>query len=144
MTERSGGVRSGVRCNAAPVARLTVHRDARARWPTPTVSDATRGGERRGIPERVLASATPVAGHNVSLQHAVRLWPTPSAGMWKQDVADGGAYARRVQASGFQCMLPAAVKLAPDYDGDLGVLNPPWVEWLMGFPNDWTDLRRSA
>lgn len=24
-----------------------------------------------------------------------------------------------------------------------GALNPPWVEWLMGFPTGWTDLGHS-
>ena len=24
-----------------------------------------------------------------------------------------------------------------------GSLNPPWVEWLMGFPEGWTDLDAS-
>jgi hypothetical protein len=23
-----------------------------------------------------------------------------------------------------------------------GKLNPTWVEWLMGFPLEWTDLKR--
>lgn len=41
------------------------------------------------------------------------MWPTPTGGMGKQDVGDDGAYARRVEASGFQVMLLAAVKLHP-------------------------------
>ena len=41
------------------------------------------------------------------------MWPTPTGGMGKQDVGDDGVYARRVEASGFQVMLPAAVKLHP-------------------------------
>lgn len=28
--------------------------------------------------------------------------------------------------------------------GDRGALNPPWVEWLMGFPIGWTDLEESV
>ena len=50
------------------------------------------------------------------------LWPTPSAGMHKQDVNDSGRYARDIKEKGFQIMLPAAVKLWPtpaarDYKG---------------------------
>ena len=26
--------------------------------------------------------------------------------------------------------------------GDFGPLNPPWVEWLMGWPIGWTDLEQ--
>lgn len=45
-------------------------------------------------------------------------WPTPTGGMGKQDVGDDGTYARRVEASGFQVMLPAAVKLHPVAERD--------------------------
>lgn len=41
------------------------------------------------------------------------MWPTPTGGMGKQDVGDSGEYAQRVRNSGFQVMLPAAVKLHP-------------------------------
>jgi hypothetical protein len=41
------------------------------------------------------------------------MWPTPSRGMWKQDVNDNGEYAQRVKDKGHQVMLPAAVKLWP-------------------------------
>ena len=40
-----------------------------------------------------------------------KMWPTPSAGMWKQDVNDNGEYAQRVKDNGHQVMLPSAVKL---------------------------------
>ena len=40
-------------------------------------------------------------------------FPTPSSGMWKQDVNDAGDYAKRVQEGGHQVMLPAYVKLFP-------------------------------
>ena len=43
----------------------------------------------------------------------VKLWPTPSAGMHKQDVNDAGQYAEGILADGHQIMLPAAVKLWP-------------------------------
>ena len=36
--------------------------------------------------------------------------------------------------------LPRAVYASePDRDG--GTLSPTWVEWLMGFPSGWTDLK---
>jgi len=63
------------------------------------------------------------------------LWPTPSA----SDNRDRGnrsspAIARRI-AKGKQVMLSMSV------DDKSGSLNPPWVEWLMGFPPGWTDLQ---
>ena len=65
------------------------------------------------------------------------LWPTPSRGMWKQDVNDDGRYARDIKKKGFQVMLPAAVKIRGKGGGQL---NPKWVEWIMGYPRGWTDL----
>jgi hypothetical protein len=81
--------------------------------------------------------------------------------MWKQDVNDNGEYAKRVKDQGHQVMLPAAVKLWPTpVQDDVhhrkqkyqqggtalstkagGTLNPTWVEWLMGYPAEYTDLK---
>jgi site-specific DNA-cytosine methylase len=47
----------------------------------------------------------------LNLADSVKMWPTPSAGMWKQDVNDSGEYAQRVKDNGHQVMLPSAVKL---------------------------------
>jgi hypothetical protein len=64
-----------------------------------------------------------------------RLWPTPQA----SDNRDRGnmsnpAIQRRV-AMGKQIMLSQSV------DPNSGQLNPTWVEWLMGWPLGWTDLK---
>jgi DNA (cytosine-5)-methyltransferase 1 len=40
-------------------------------------------------------------------------YPTPTRGMYKQDVKDNGEYARRIKEKGHQIMLPAFVKLYP-------------------------------
>jgi hypothetical protein len=124
-------------------------------WPTPRAKEPgrTTKGYGRGLAELV--------------EGKQQLWPTPSAGMWKQDVNDNGRYARDIQKKGYQIMLPAAIKLtrvptptARDYKdsgpntnyekarkkGRLagsagGSLNPTWVEWLMGYPKGWTDLK---
>ena len=40
-------------------------------------------------------------------------YPTPTRGMYKQDVKDNGDYARRIKEKGHQIMLPAFVKLYP-------------------------------
>ena len=39
------------------------------------------------------------------------LLPTPTSGMYKQDVMDSGEYARKIEKKGHQIMLPAAIKL---------------------------------
>jgi DNA (cytosine-5)-methyltransferase 1 len=63
------------------------------------------------------------------------MWPTPSA----SDNRDRGnrstpAIKRRIK-KGKQVMLSMCVS------DESGALNPPWVEWLMGFPIEWTDLK---
>ena len=72
---------------------------------------------------------------NLEGQVAKSLWPTPSA----SDNRDRGnlaspAIARR-KAKGKQIMLSQSVS------PESGSLNPEWVEWLMGFPGGWTDLK---
>jgi len=67
-----------------------------------------------------------------------RLWATPQA----SDNRDRGnmsnpAIQRRV-AMGKQIMLSQSV------DPNSGQLNPTWVEWLMGWPLGWTDLKPLA
>ena len=57
-----------------------------------------------------------------SLAEAVRLWPTPVA--------------RDYKGAGMEGQLPTEVAKV---EGS-GRLNPEWVEWLMGFPEGWTDL----
>ena len=66
-----------------------------------------------------------------SLIEAARMWSTPT-------VRDAGTIAKARRGGGFtgegdQLVEPLVVQAG-------GTLNPPWVEWLMGFPIGWTDL----
>ena len=84
-------------------------------WPTPTVC---------GNHNRKGASATSGDG----LATAVKKFPTPTAGAdcfgaW------GGSNAR------------AQMKKLVSESELYGPLNPMWVEWLMGWPLGWTDLK---
>jgi DNA (cytosine-5)-methyltransferase 1 len=68
------------------------------------------------------------------------MWPTPNA----SDNRDRGnmsdpAIQRRI-AMGKQVGLTMAVKDKPGK----GTLNPDWVEWLMGYPQGWTDISDSS
>jgi hypothetical protein len=108
------------------------------------------------------------------MEGKVQMYPTPTKGMWKQDVNDNGRYARSIKKKGHQVMLPAFVKLYPapvasDYHqrrisknwkgNDLvskitkqveeqghqqpkagGRLNPNFVEFLMGYPQNFTKI----
>ena len=158
-------------------------------WPTPRAKEPgrTTKGYGRGLAELV---------EGKEQLESKKMWPTPTQGMWKQDVNDNGEYAKRIQKKGNQIMLPAAVKLWPTpttmdhvkrkgmrpsraatnrktgYLSEMvmmwptpvqddvhyrknkykqggtalstkagGTLNPTWVEWLMGYPAEYTDLK---
>ena len=86
--------------------------------PTPTASDYGTGGNgiRKGTQKQIISLGT-MARKN--------LWPTPMASDWKRGASPSEQ--KRNTPS-----LPARVG---------GKLNPQWVEWLMGYPTGWTDLK---
>jgi hypothetical protein len=65
------------------------------------------------------------------------MWPTPAARDYK-----GGRKLETLKEAGRNetNSLPDAVNVA---NQEVGSLNPQWVEWLMGFPEGWTDLSSS-
>lgn len=127
----SGMMRNGV-CFRREAWEPPIAETASLSWPTPTATDATMGGMPERIPPHVLDSPTPVAGHNVSLQHAVRIWATPTANVAK-NIGPNINYATRLAKGHLDGQVAAA-------EGIGGGLNPTWVEWLMGFPIGHTDL----
>ena len=90
--------------------------------PTPKASDWNKRGNvsahpRNGLPGVVLNFPTPTAS---------------DANKWSNQ-----SLAER-QAKGLQVRLNTAVS---PQGGNGGRLNPDWVEWLMGWPIGWTDLK---
>ena len=90
-------------------------------WPTPTVC---------GNYNLKGASATSGDG----LATAVKNWPTPVASMSK-----GSCPAALTRKSGRSRENDRLDHKVMATDG--GQLNPTWVEWLMGWPLGWTDLK---
>lgn len=89
-------------------------------WPTPIATEWKNGcGKTGGRP----VAAARKAGWKLS--EAVRFWPTPTCRDWKSGT---GAQERPGHA------LPLSSAIG-------GQLNPTWVEWLMGWPIEWTDLK---
>ena len=84
------------------------------KWPTPTVC---------GNYNRKGASAT--SGDGL----ATAVYQTPVARMWK----DNGTNPSELERNSPTLAMQAG-----------GSLNPTWVEWLMGWPLGWTDLRPLA
>ena len=69
-----------------------------------------------------------------AVDHAEKTWPTPTV----QDSANDGGPSQWKRNTP---PLNVAVKDSPESGGQL---NPTWVEWLMGWPLGWTDLKPLA
>lgn len=93
-------------------------------WQTPTVSCATGGQTCRSGKRK----------NELLLAGAVKNFPTPKARDWK------GQTQRGIHAPG------DAIPNMDNGDGKPigGQLNPTWVEWLMGWPLEWTGLKPLA
>ena len=117
LVDAEGGVRTG----KGQVQLCHVIQGV-ARWPTPRAED----GESTGMSAKRAATRAPD-----NLPTAVRMWPTPASRDYRApNKPDGASRLSRPPTSGEQ--LPNAVG---------GVLNPEWVELLMGFPPGHTAIR---
>jgi len=112
-------------------------------WPTPTASD-TEGGIARDVEEKDGSfSRRNAKGERwgVKLRDAVahteKMWPTPT----KSDHKGSGPTMVRKDGKLRGDRLDYATERNPDGSPTGGQLNPTWVEWLMGWPLGWTDLK---
>jgi hypothetical protein len=87
----------------------------RAMWPTPTTQD---NPQVRGMGKTIGTN------RGTTLGGAVRMWPTPTT----QDSKNNGQASQHERNT-----KPLNAEVG-------GSLNPQWVEWLMGYPEGWTDL----
>ena len=101
-------------------------------WPTPTqdTGERTKKYQQGGT----------------SLSMAVKTWPTPrvsdtEGGIVKNVEMKDGAFSR-VNKDGVRWGVK--LKDAVSHTESGGQLNPMWVEWLMGWPIGWTDLKPLA
>ena len=124
-------------------------------WPTPTAnlsgeanfmeSLVTKDGKPAQPGERAYS---PKSGKHtsVSLNRAVKMWPTPTATEHK-----GARKKEAMEKTGRNPLtnsLRDSVEAQSGYqspEGKLaGSLSPDWVEWLMGYPIGWTNLSDST
>lgn len=96
-------------------------------WPTPTVADTFADKLKSN-------QQTPGSLHSVKLAQAVHMIPTPCA-----HHVDLGTMMMRYSGQARKKNLPGTA-YGP---ANRGMLNPTWVEWLMGFQIGWTDLAGS-
>ena len=87
-------------------------------WPTPLATDGSKGGpNQKG------------GKGDLRLSSAVHQFPTPTATNTKAHHMRGSDNGKEREARSY---------------GETGQLNPSWVEWLMGWPLGWTDLKPLA
>jgi len=95
-------------------------------WPTPRACTAMAA---ENIHRRVNDK-----NPNLETVVARTMWPTPTASDNRDRGHKGMPSIQRRQEKGKQLNLSMVVSEVS------GSLNPQWVEWLMGYPEGWTDL----
>ncbi len=120
--------------------------------PTPTASDGTTGAiiskgdtyrkTKSGMPRKVNRHGT---DGSVGLGRLVQMWPTPCATDYKGS-GKTGQLRDRLDYAIERGATKSNVYPTPQVDdaknsGNGGQLNPTWVEWLIGWPIGWTDLK---
>jgi hypothetical protein len=101
-------------------------------WPTPDASVANDGETLESWQarrEREKAKGRNGNGFGTPLAVAVRLYPSPTSSMLT--IGD-------LEQARYRSDNPERPTYAEANAGG-GGLNPRWVEWLMGYPDGWTD-----
>jgi hypothetical protein len=63
------------------------------------------------------------------------MWPTPTASLEKHSTKEA-YWENRIQKGRQKDIQMRVYK-----ETGSGSLNPQWLEWLMGYPEGWTDLK---
>ena len=115
---------------AAQVAKTLTPTAKKELWATPLASEGKGGGHRTADP-------TGKRGRRLA---DLDLWPTPSATPYGSTNNGHPRDGRREEyATKGTPSLEGLAKEEPTPAGTTGVLNPDWVESLMGLPVGWTD-----
>jgi len=112
---------------------LTAHRPfletmaRKNKWPTPRTADWKGATKLSPTTKRRVEEG--IANLPEALQENRRMWPTPSAMQGNNTglMGEWGGSKNWVRTTNPELAT--------------GQLNPTWVEWLMGFPSGWTDLK---
>lgn len=111
-------------------------------WPTPRT---ITGGKESAARKKELGREDPGGG---DLQAAVEDWPTPLAGLASSGQRSRGGNRKDEQLFGGACMSfprdPTTTQAGRECSAFVQTLprrrlNPAFVEWLMGFPENWLD-----
>jgi hypothetical protein len=104
--------------------------------PTPTVGDS------KSARNATAGRTNPESNHHsgVTLTDYVTLWPTPNVPNGGRRIPPGSTIKHGMGLTAYRDGKKYQVGLEAVAGGSL---NPPWVEWLMGYPEGWTDLEDS-
>ena len=97
-------------------------------WATPRTTDGTGGPNKLDEKGRRISQTNPDLVFGAKLADQVKMWPTPTANEDACSTPNGK----------MQKMLGNHPEVR---NTGAGTLNPQWVEWLMGYPEGWTDLK---
>jgi len=115
-------------------------------WPTPTSSQARSEGMIKQMRAKVLAGEITQEEAEMMISGSLEparmepmgLLPTPDTQQWDNTAVE---YDRGAESmSGIS--LAVFARTYPETESG-GSLNPTWVEWLMGYPPEWTALNAS-
>jgi len=129
----AGMMRNGKTYRRQPWA-LPIAENASGFVPTP------RAADYKGATSPLAAEKAKKRGYGPNLPEWVaatsaKMWPTPQASDNRdRGNLSSGAVKRRMEKG-------KQISLSQSVSEQSGALNPTWVEWLMGFPTGWTDLK---
>ena len=128
-TPLAGSNQTDSRANSAQGGINLIQTVRAAIYPTPRAEDSEQTGAHHGTPDTLTSAVRALSDP---------LWATAAARDWKDsgEGTDYAAIAAKSRLSG-----EAHVALLGDwYMPRSGLLNPRWVEALMGYPPGWTDI----
>nr|WP_255533362.1 hypothetical protein [Polynucleobacter sp. AP-RePozz3-80-G7] len=133
---RWGSMRNG-ECFRQPMLAQTTLEKESGFWPTPMAKEGN-GSMQFKLTDAVEASmgkAMPAMQKNPQKWQAFQMWPTPVC----QDSRHAISKHLDPENSYWKSNLGEVVMSMETEN--TGRLNPMWVEWLMGWPIGWTDLK---
>ena len=102
-------------------------------WPTPDASDRGPRSADLVVNQSTVQRRDSGQKRGMDLQTAAKFFPTPTANEDAAGTPNGKMQAMLGNHPGVRGTTPE--------EWQRGSLNPQWVEWLMGYPEGWTDLK---
>ncbi len=123
-----------------PTAERPISGTGSGLWLTPRASDVGKGESNHTFIAR-MGDRTDNCAQSLAAQvNNPKTWPTPFPTPTANEDAAGTPTGKMQNMLGNDPRIRGTTKT----EWDAGTLNPTWVEWLMGWPLGWTDLKPLA